>query len=132
WNIRDLGAGSTLGTGGKPFDLTLLGPARLSLFSVRVDPALSNIDIQSGQFEFGDNTTGMGNPAASLTVEAGATLSFLSNAGNTTSLWNKVFILNGNGTVNTVQSRGGAGHTLVGPVQLNGSCIFSGNLTNLN
>jgi fibronectin-binding autotransporter adhesin len=132
WNIRDLGSGSTLSTGGKPFSLTILGPARLSLFSVRVDTALSNIDVQSGQFELGDNTSGLGNPTNTLTVEAGATLSFLSNSGNTTSLWNKVFILNGNGSVNTVQNRGGNGHTLIGPVQLNGSCIFSGNLTNLN
>jgi fibronectin-binding autotransporter adhesin len=132
WNIRDLGGGSHLSTGGHPYNLTILGPARLSLFSVTVDPALANIDVQGGQFDLGDYTSGLGNPANTLTVELGATLSFLANnpPNTTTSLWNKVFILNGDGNVNTVQSRGGSGHTLIGPVQLNGDCILQGTLTN--
>jgi fibronectin-binding autotransporter adhesin len=132
WNIRTLGGGSALSTSGNPYNLTVLGPARLSLFSVVVDPALANIDVKGGQFDLGDFTSGLGNPTNTLTVESGATLSFLANnpPNTTTSLWNKVFILNGDGSANTVQNRGGSGHTLIGPVQLNGDCIFSGTLTN--
>lgn len=134
WNIRNLGGGSSLSTGGHAYNLTILGPARLSLFSVNVDPALANIDVQGGQFDLGDFTSGLGNPTNTLTVESGATLSFLANnpPNNTTSQWNKVFIFNGDGSTTTVNNRGGNGHTMIGPVQLNGSCIFSGNLTNAN
>jgi fibronectin-binding autotransporter adhesin len=128
WNIR----GGQLSTSGHAYNLTILGPARLSLFSVAVDPALANIDVQSGTFELGDYTSGLGNPANTVTVESGATLSFFANnpPGTTTSLWSKVFILNGDGATTTLNNRGGGAHALNGPVTLNGPCIWNGAFTN--
>jgi fibronectin-binding autotransporter adhesin len=123
---------ASLSSGGQPYKLTKKGTGQFSLFSCTVDPALGDIEIAEGVMDFGDLTTGMGNASSNLIVDSGATLSFFANnpPNATTNLWNKVFILNGNGSVNTVQNRGGSGHTLIGPVELNGSCIFSGTLTN--
>jgi fibronectin-binding autotransporter adhesin len=135
WDIRGQNNNpslSMLSSGGNPFKLTKVGNSRLSLFNVTVDPALGDIEIKGGEFEVGDYTTGLGNTASNLIVDAGATFQFFANnpPGATTSLWNKVFILHGDGVANTINVRGGGPHTMIGPVQLNGSCIFSGSITN--
>lgn len=136
WNIRGQNgdpALARLSTGGNPWKLTKVGASRLSLFNVTVDPALGDIDLQQGELDLGDNTTGLGNPASNLVVAAGATLSFFANSGATTSRWDKVFLLNGDGFVNTVNIRGGSGHVMIGPVTLSGACVLNiggGSLTN--
>ncbi len=53
-----------------------------------------------------------------LTVRAGATVSFSS----TTTLWNKRFLLFGNGTTPNLFNYNGA-NTIVGPVTLVGNCV---------
>ena len=135
WNIRGQNSDpalSHLSTGGQPHRLTKVGGSRLSLFNVTVDPALGDILLQQGELDLGDYTTGLGNPASNLIVTVGATLSFFANnpPGATTSLWNKVFILNGDGLTSTINNRGGGAHTLIGPVTLNGPCVWNGAFTN--
>src|SRR6185312_9546420 len=66
-------------------------------------------------------TTSMGNPASNLTVRAGATLSFF----NAATAWDKHFVLYGNGVTSTITNWSGA-NTIIGPVQLNGDCLFWG------
>jgi autotransporter-associated beta strand protein len=61
----------------------------------------------------------MGNPTNALTVEPGATLAFT----QTTTPWNKIFLLNGDGVTTTVSNNSGT-NTIIGPVTMIGNCIF--------
>lgn|GEM_PF-6237479 len=130
WDIRTslpfLALHGALSTASHPYQLTKTGSNQVSLVSIHVDPALGNIDIQQGKLGFEELTTSMGNPASNLTVRAGATLSFYTS----TNQWNKVFILNGDGTTATVTNANGA-NTMTGPATLNGSCVFAVNGTSL-
>src|SRR5262249_31240640 len=69
WDMR--GAGTTLSTGGHPYNLTKVGNNQVSFVSVAVDSSLANIDIQQGMLGFENGTTSMGNPSSNLTVESG-------------------------------------------------------------
>jgi len=82
---------------------------------------LANIDIQQGIIEFSGLTSGMGDPAFTNTVAAGATVSFSQN----TVVWHKQFALNGNGTTTTVNNGTSANTELAGPVELHGDCVFN-------
>jgi len=105
-----------------PFNLTKTGAGQFTLQNLTtVDPGLKNIDIQQGTMELSGLTPGMGDPAFTNTVEAGATLSFQ----QTTVVWNKQFVFNGNGTTTTLNI-GTAGNTeLAGSVELHGDCVFN-------
>ena len=81
-----------------------------------LDPALGNIDIQQGTLGFEWATTSMGNPAAQLSVEMGATLAF----SQSTTPWNKQFVLNGDGVTTTVSNTSGT-NTIIGPMTWNGA-----------
>lgn len=118
WDIRG-GAFTQLSTSGSAYNLTKTGANFISLAGVTVDPALANINIQQGTLEIG-TTTGLGNSSDTLTVSAGATLQ-LYNAGSL----GKTFVLNGDGTNNTLSCNNGTGNVLSGPVTLNGACIFN-------
>jgi autotransporter-associated beta strand protein len=111
WDIR---ANSTayLSTGGNAYNLVKAGANQISLVNVTVDPALANIDIQSGIFSYELNTTGLGNPTNTLTVENGATLDFWA----TTTPLNKQIVLHDNTTV----SASSGASTIVGPVNMLG------------
>jgi len=111
WDIR---ANSTayLSTGGNAYNLVKAGANFIALVSVNVDPALANIDVQAGTLSYELSTTGLGNPAKTLTVESGATLDFWAAA---TPL-NKHIVLHDNTTV----SASSGASTIVGPVSLLG------------
>jgi len=130
WDIRAPGgnagspAGASLSTGGQPFNLTKIGTNLIAIVSVTVDPNLADIDVQSGFLDFEGNSTGLGNPTNSITIENGATLLFY----NTTNLWNKIFVLRDGATLNNNY----LANLLIGPVVLStnsagtgGNCTFN-------
>jgi autotransporter-associated beta strand protein len=119
WDLRN-GTLSTLGTTGHPYKLTKVGNNQISIVGITVDSALGDIDITGGLMGWETSTTSMGNPASNLFVRAGATLSFY----NASTAWNKVFKLYGDGVTATVTNWSGS-NVMVGPVTLNGSCVFA-------
>ena len=119
WDIR--GTGPTLDTGGNAYNLTKVGTNQFTLVGVSVDAALANIDVQAGTFAAETITSSLGNPTNTLTVAAGATLQFF----NSTTPWDKVFLLSGNGTNNTINIPSGAANTIQGPITLTGGCIVN-------
>jgi len=129
WDIRGTNnniVSGALSTGGQPYNLIKTGSNQVSIAAINVDPKLANIDIQQGMMGWETVTTSMGNPASNLIVRAGATLSFFSS----TTAWDKHFILYGNGVTSTVTNWSGA-NVIIGPVQLNGDCIFWGSAASL-
>lgn len=123
WDIRSANnttASAILSTGGNPYNLTKVGSNQISLGAVNIDAALGNIDIRQGVMSFENATTSMGNPTNTLTVESGATLSF----SQTTTVWNKSFVLNGDGVTASIANVSGS-NVMAGPVTLNGNCIIS-------
>ena len=125
WDIRGTGAILTTldpATGlPAPFNLTKVGPNQISLVGVTVDPMLANINVQEGTLSVETTTTTLGEPTDTLTVASGATLQLY----NTTTPWDKAFVLNGNGTDTTVNAASGPDNTIIGLVTLNGACIFN-------
>ncbi len=119
WDIR--GGLGLLGTGGNPFSITKVGPNQVSLVGVGVDAALSNIFVQGGIFSVETTTTTLGNPLGSVVVSPGATLQFF----GTTTPWDKVFVLNGNGLVAAVNVGNGTANNISSGISLNGGCIFN-------
>jgi autotransporter-associated beta strand protein len=110
-----------LSTGGSNYNLTKVGLNQVTIINNNVDSALENIDVQAGYLTFQGSTTGMGDPNGTLTVHAGAILSFY----NTTTPWAKNFVLNGDGTTTTLYNFNGSS-TIVGPISLNGNCVVDG------
>jgi autotransporter-associated beta strand protein len=119
WDIRNTGGAATLSSAGAAYNLTKTGPNQVSLVGVAVDAALGDITIHQGLLGFETSTTSMGDPARTLTVEPGASLSFF----NSTALWDKQFMLQGNGINASVTNWSGS-NTMAGPVTLNGDCVF--------
>jgi len=115
WDIR----GGTLNTGGQPFNLIKRGSNQVTLAATTVDGALGDIDVQQGLLGLEGATTSLGAPASNLTVRAGATVSFF----DTTTAWDKRFVLFGNGVTPNFFNWNGA-NTVAGPVTLNGNCIL--------
>ncbi len=116
----------TLSTGGHAYKLTKVGSNQVSIVGISVDPQLGDVDIQQGLMGWETVTTSMGNPSSNLFVRAGATLSFF----NASTLWNKNFVLFGDGVDATVTNWSGA-NVMIGPVQLNGGVVFWGGGTSL-
>ena len=127
WNVRSPGgvagdpATATLSTSGQPFNLTKVGTNCVGITSVTVDPALADVDVQAGTLAFEGNNTSMGNPSKTLTMRAGTTLQLY----QTTNLLNKNFMLHGDGVSTTILTASGT-NAIVGPVTLNGVCLFGG------
>jgi len=115
-----------LSTGGHPYKLIKTGGNQISIVAADVDPALGDVDIQQGLMGWETVTSGMGNPASNIIVRAGATLSFF----NATTLWNKHFVLFGDGGHTNMYNWSGA-NVVIGPMQLNGNCVFWGGGTSL-
>ncbi len=109
-----------LSTSNQPYHLTKVGLNQVALTGTTVDPALGDIDVQAGMLSFDGDTDSMGNPTNTLTVRAGATLSFF----NSTTAWDKKFVLFGDGVTPTLHNWAGA-NTIKGPVTLNGNCVVS-------
>jgi autotransporter-associated beta strand protein len=122
-----LPAGSTgdpstagLSTGGFPYNLTKVGPNGVYLVSATVDPMLADITVLEGTLAFEGNTTSMGDPNKTLTIEAGAMLQFY----RTTNHWDKKIVLKGSGTNNTVNNASWT-NTLIAPITLQGECVIN-------
>jgi autotransporter-associated beta strand protein len=129
WDVRGSNnsvVSGTLSTGGQPYKLIKIGGNQVSIVGISVDPQLGDIDIQQGLMGWETVTTSMGNSASNLFVRSGATLSFY----NASTLWNKNFVLFGNGLTSTVTNWSGA-NVIIGPVQLNGGVVFWGGGTSL-
>jgi fibronectin-binding autotransporter adhesin len=131
WDLRspggDIGVVGTnaatstaaLSTGGQPYNLALEAPHVLGIVSAWVDPQLANIDVMAGTLYYEGNTTGLGNPTNTLTVESGATLEFW-NAANPL---DKVIVVNSAATV----VNGSGSNNISGPVILTnaGTSLFN-------
>ena len=125
WDLRSPGADSgvvgsspatstaALSTGGQPYNLTVLGTKFLGIVSAWVDPALANIDVVGGTFDYEGNTSGLGNPTNTVTVETGAMLE-LWNASNAL---NKVIVLT-NGAYLLNSGSGIPSNNIIGPLIL--------------
>ncbi|HVM46417.1 MAG TPA: autotransporter-associated beta strand repeat-containing protein, partial [Candidatus Acidoferrum sp.] len=126
WDIRLTGSGatdpalSTLSTSGQPYNLYKVGSNYVGICNVTVDPSLANIDIQGGTLSFQYNTTSLGDPSKTVTVEAGADLDFY----NITNLVSKPIVLNGDG-VSTNLSNSSGTNTLLSPITLNGGNVVN-------
>lgn len=115
WDIRN----GSLSTMGQPYDLTKTGSNQVTLAGVTVDALLSDIDVQRGLLALEGATTSLGETTDTLTVRAGATLSFF----DTTTAWDKRFVLFGNGVTPNLFNYNGA-NTVAGSLTLNGDCVF--------
>lgn len=124
-------AGIVLSTGGQPYNLVKTGSGGTGVFglvSASVDPALANIDIQQGDLQMTGNTTGLGNPTNTLTIENGAEFELYAE----TNQINKVIVFNDGGTL--LNSSGV--NTIIGPMNITNSdggeyCLFDINGTSL-
>jgi autotransporter-associated beta strand protein len=122
WALNNGGGGASLSTSGNPYSLTKVGANQVNLAQLAtVDPALADINIQSGTLEFSGLTPNMGDPLRTNNVSPGGTVSFA----NGTVAWNKYFLLNGNGTTASVNVGTGGNAELVGSVELHGDCVFN-------
>jgi autotransporter-associated beta strand protein len=123
--------GTTLSTGGQPYNLVKTGSGGTGVFglvSADVDPALANIDIQQGDLQMTGNTTGLGNPADTLTIENGAEFELYAE----TNQVNKVIVFNDGATL----LNSSAVNTIIGPMNITNSsggqnCYFEINGTSL-
>ncbi len=115
WGINS----AALSTSGNAYSLTKVGQNQFGLSSATVDPALSNIDVQQGLLALQGSTDTLGNPANSITVRAGASVSFY----DTGTAWDKKFILFGDGVTPNLFNYNGA-NVVAGQVTLNGNCVF--------
>jgi autotransporter-associated beta strand protein len=120
-NVGCWGITTSLSTGGAGYNVTKVGTNQVSLTGATVDTALGNIDVQQGLFDLAGGTTSLGNPASNLTVRAGAQLSL----NNTSTPWDKKFILFGDGVTPNLLDYNGA-NAVIGTVTLNGSCVIGG------
>jgi fibronectin-binding autotransporter adhesin len=126
WDLR-VATGSNpadgkLDTGGNAYNLTKVGANQVSLVNITVDPALADVHVQAGTLAFEANTTGLGDPARTLTLESGGALSFF----NTTNQLNKKIVMkDGASVINAA----GAG-TIIGPMQLTN--VNAGNYCTFN
>jgi autotransporter-associated beta strand protein len=122
WQINNGGGGASLSTGGNPYSLTKVGPNQVGLAQLSsVDAALADIEIQSGILEFSGLTPNMGDATRTNLVQAGGTLSFA----NGTVAWDKHFVLHGDGSTTTLNVGTGGNPTIVGAIELHGTCVFN-------
>jgi fibronectin-binding autotransporter adhesin len=78
------GGDSYLSTEGNPYNVTKVGTNQFQVAYVPFDPALSNIDVQAGEFGL-QGLTNFGDPNGTITVESGALLDFYDQTDDTAS-----------------------------------------------
>jgi fibronectin-binding autotransporter adhesin len=126
WDLRSATTGdptlSSLSTAGVARKITKVGGNQVGLVGATVDPALGDIEVQSGTFSMEAATTSLGNPAANLIVEPGATFQMFA----ITNFLNKVFTLGSDGVANTISATSGS-NNVVGPMTLTNTCLFNVN-----
>lgn len=117
WDIRNSGGSASLSTSGQPCKLTKIGANQISLVGANVDSALGDIEVRSGLLSVETSTTGLGNPANTLSVSNGATLQFYQTA----NVINKNVLLAG-----TILMPSGANSvTFGGPINLVGGTTIN-------
>jgi len=122
WEMNNSGGAASLSTGGQPYNLTKVGPNVIDFQNLTTfDAALANIDIQGGTLLFDGITPGIGDPTYTLTIESGAQLAFASDQVT----YNKIIVINGDGSTQNINNEGGANVVLAGPITLNGSCVIN-------
>ena len=109
--------GASLNTGGSPFKLTKAGANQFTIAGVIVDPALGDVEVQSGTLNIQDATTSLGNPVNKLTVFPTAIFSMFAP----TNRLDKRFVINDGGTVNNASGAS----TIVGPMNLTNTSASS-------
>jgi fibronectin-binding autotransporter adhesin len=116
WDIRLDDGIARLNTGGNAYNVTKVGANQVSLVSAIVDVALANIDIQGGRFALEGNSTGLGNPAATMTIRSGSFFSMF----NATNMVNKVIVAEEGSTIHNDSGVS----TIVGPIALSSAGGF--------
>lgn len=116
WDIRLGGGLGQLSTGGNAYNITKIGASQVSLVSIAVDPALGDIDIQAGRFALEGTSTGLGNPAATMTIRIGSIFSLF----NATNQVNKVIVAEEGSTIHNDSGV----NTIVGPIALSSAGGF--------
>ncbi len=117
WDLR-AGTVSSLSTSGGAYNITKVGANQVSLVSItNVDPALADIDIQAGTFAVQNNTGQLGDPAHTIYVRSGATLSLFNLNLNPL---NK--IINATNTATITNESGSS--LIIGPVSILGKITF--------
>ncbi len=126
WDLRSAATGdptqASLSTGGVARKITKIGGNQVGIVGVTVDPALGDIEVQSGIFSMEAATTSLGKPAANLIVEPGATFQMFA----ITNFLNKVFTLGSDGVANTISATSGS-NNVVGPMNITNNCLFNVN-----
>jgi len=89
WDVRAAPT-AALNTGGNGYSLTKIGTAQFSIVDAVVDPALGDINVQSGILS-AELSSAAGDPAKTVTVSPNATLQFFGR----TVPWTKKHVLNG-------------------------------------
>jgi fibronectin-binding autotransporter adhesin len=101
WDLRAIGgttgnpSTASLGAGGSGYNLTKAGTNLIGIVSATVDPTLGNVTISGGTLDFEGNTTSLGDPTKTVTIQSNAALFFF----NATNHLNKNIQLNGGGTI---------------------------------
>jgi poly(beta-D-mannuronate) lyase len=122
WDLRASGGTSgdpttaSLSTSGNAFNLTKTGVNFFGLCSATVDPALGNVNVQAGTFNFEGNTTGLGLASKTLTIYSNATFEMWA----ATNWLNKKIALNDGANF----QNGSGANIVLGPVTLNGRNTF--------
>jgi len=128
WDVRGNGGLGSLSTGGQPWSLTKTGANTIALGSVSVETALGSVAIQQGVLSIEADTTGLGNPAASVTVASGAAL----NLHSLVTPLNKLVVLqNGGKLSHSGPGSGGISSRVAGAVNLSSGNTYLENTTTL-
>jgi autotransporter-associated beta strand protein len=110
WDIRNLGNLTQLSTTGHAYNITKVGSNQTDLVGVTVDPALADININSGTLGIEAGTTGLGNANNTVTIAGGANF-LMFNYGTL----DKKFVSNGG----AIQATSGGNNALAGTIVLN-------------
>jgi len=127
WDLRAPGGTTgdpgtaSLTTSGGTDKITKIGNNFVGIVSATVSPNIGDIDINGGTLDFEGNTTGLGNPANTLTVESGTTFEMYS----ATNQLNKVISVSNQGNILGAGPSGN--NTIIGPMTLNGQVNFNVN-----
>ena len=111
WDIRGNPTAS-LSTDGNAYKLVKVGANQVSLNGVTVDSALGDVSVRVGTLSVEGTTTGLGNPANTLTVENGATFNLFALANSL----NKQIVLKDGSTLGVTSGA----NTIAGVVNMPG------------
>ena len=129
WDLRAAGGttgdptSAQLSTGGNGYTLTKVGTNTVNLVSLTVDPALGNIDLQSGTLGIEGNITSLGNPASTLTIHSNANWRLF----QVTNLVNKIVVVQDGGII---ENNNGV-NTVIAPMTLSGVGVINAGGTSL-